>query len=89
MKKLVLEGGKFTLKDRKLKTLEKIKISPKFVYKKANEDIRILNQSDPLQIPYGSKFDYGLCGECGEKFYNENQQICERCGAELNDMPRL
>lgn len=77
-KYLKIRKGKFVLEKKKKES--KPKIIEKTIYK------YFPTMGGEIKIPTGKIFKYGICGDCGEKYYEREQKICEKCGFIL---PRL
>ena len=59
--------------------------SHKIHYKKKYKNFTNMDGSFQKRICVGiGGFDFGECMDCGKKWYEEDQRICEGCGVDLS-----
>ena len=76
MKKLKVRGGKFILED-------KPDTESQICYHITYENYYTVDNPEPIKIPVNKRFEYGVCRNCENKFYNPDQKYCEMCGIAL------
>ena len=88
-----IEKGKAVMKPMKKRKRNdphcqpiEINITHNHHYKEKFEDIYTFTGKFSHRVPIIGDFDFGECGSCGKRWYEEYQEICEGCGVDLSRM---
>lgn len=81
-KRLQIKGGRVVLEEREPEPIEPVT----HIYNNIYTNMYFPEQKEPVKYVSGSVWDHGICKGCGKEFYDENQKVCEGCGADLSRM---